>query len=199
MDAMPLGRLIFTLMLAFAAIGRAEATTVLPLSLDDIVATAAVAFEGTCIENRTENDAATNLVVTYTTFAVHDVIKGTPGSTYTIKQVGGELPDKDVAFKVRGVPSFAVGADYVVFLPPRSSAGFSSPVGLAQGRFSVHQAPDGAKAANGRDFREMTADIPDAELPPGLAQGVKHAGAPVRDLDVEDFKRLARERAHKPR
>jgi hypothetical protein len=197
---MPLKQLLLAFLFAAAfAVGRAEATTVLPLSLDDIVATSAVAFEGTCIENRTAHDAATNLVVTYTSFAVHDVIKGTPGSTYTIKQVGGELPDEAVAFKVRGVPSFAVGADYVVFLPPPSSAGFSSPVGLTQGRFSVHQAPDGVKAANGRDFREMTANIPGEELPAGLAAGLKHGAQPVRDLDVDEFKRLARQRAHKPR
>jgi hypothetical protein len=196
---MAIARSFVAFVLALGAFGHAAATTVLPLTLDDIVAGAAVAFEGTCIENRTEQDAATNLVVTYTTFAVHDVIKGSPGSTYSIKQVGGELPDKDIAFKVRGVPSFAVGADSVVFLPPPSRAGFSSPVGLAQGRFSVHEGPRGLQVANGRDFREMTAAIPDTELPAELAQGVKHAGAPVRDLDVEAFKRLARERARKPR
>jgi hypothetical protein len=185
---------------ALGLAGRAGATTVLPLSLDDIVGTAAVAFEGTCIENRVDRDAATQLPVTYTTFAVHDVIKGAPGSTYTIKQVGGELPGKDVAFRIHGVPSFTVGEDYVVFLPQVSSAGFSSPVGLAQGRFSVRRDASGKTlAANGRDFREMTANIPEQDLPAAVAQGVAHAGAPVHDMEVDTFKQLARQRAGKAR
>ena len=197
---MPWTRFIAVFILALASIGSASATTVLPLSLDDIVATAAIAFEGTCIENRSERDAATQLPVTYTTFAVHDVIKGQPGDTYTIKQVGGEIPGKDIAFKVHGVPTFAVGQDYIVFLPATSAAGFSSPVGLAQGRFSVHRKADGSlQAANGRDFREMTGNIPDQELAPGLAEKLKHAPQPVADLDVDAFKQLARQRAGKSR
>ncbi|HET9650745.1 MAG TPA: hypothetical protein VFP36_01075 [Usitatibacter sp.] len=167
----------------------------LPLSLDDIVGTAAVAFEGTCLENRSERDPATNLVVTYTTFAVHDVIKGTVGSTHTIKQVGGELPQQDTKFKVHGVPSFTVGEDYVIFLAGISSAGFSSPIGLAQGKFNVHQGAAGAEVANGRDFREMTANIPDTDLPPGLVQKVKRAPDEVRHLGLDEFKQLARRRA----
>lgn len=189
---------LFLLWLALCVAGVARATTVLPLSLDDIVGTSAVAFEGTCLENRTERDTATNLAVTYTTFAVHDVIKGDPGTTYTIKQVGGELP-QGLAFKVRGVPTFAPGEDYVVFLAGISDKGFSSPIGLSQGRFTVHQGASGREVSNGRDFRELTDTIPDAELPPGLAQRVRHAADPVRHLGLQEFKQLARDRAgHKP-
>jgi hypothetical protein len=189
---------LFLLWLALFLAGAARATTVLPLSLDDIVATSAVAFEGTCLENRTERDAATNLIVTYTTFAVHDVIKGSPGSTYTIKQVGGELPQSGLAFKVHGVPTFAPGEDYVVFLAGISDKGFSSPIGLAQGRFTVHQGASGLEVSNGRDFRELTDTIPEADLPPGLAQRVRHAPNPVRHLGLQEFKQLARGRGHKP-
>jgi hypothetical protein len=192
-------RFLILCFLALAALGRAWATTVLPLTLDDIVGTANVAFEATCIENRIEHDPQTNLIVTYTTFAVHDVIKGEVGATYTIKQVGGEMPGRDVAFKMHGIPTFTQGQDYIVFLPPASSAGFSSPVGLSQGRFTLEHGTAGARVANGRDFREMTANIPDEDLPPGLAQNVKHAGDPVRDMGVGDFKQLARGRAGKQR
>ena len=184
-------RILLICALAVAAISNAWATTVLPLTLDDIVGNAAVAFEGTCTDNKTERDAQTNLVVTYTTFAVHDVIKGDVGATYTIKQVGGELPNTDVAIKFHGVPKFTQGQDYIVFLPPASSAGFSSPVGLSQGRFTLR---DG-NASNGRDFREMTQNIPDAELAPGMADKVKHATDPVSHLGVAELKQLARDRA----
>ena len=181
-------------LLALAAALPAWATTVLPLSLDDIVNTAAIAFEGTCLENRTERDTSTNLVVTYTTFAVHDAIKGDVGTTYTIKQLGGQLPGDANGFRVHGVPTFVVGQDYVVFLAGVSRAGFSSPVGLSQGRFVVHPGASGTEVTNGRDFREMTENIPEADLPPGLAQKLRHSRDPVRHLGLAEFKQLARQR-----
>ena len=41
--------------------------------------------------------------------------------------------------KVDGIPSFAPGHRYVVFLYGASSAGFSSPVGLGQGCFRIRE------------------------------------------------------------
>jgi len=194
-----LQRLLFLFLVSFATIGGAWATTVLPLTLDDIVSGATVAFEGTCTENHTEHDGQTNLDVTFTTFAVHDVIKGDPGATYTIKQIGGEVPGRELAFNVRGIPRFTPGEEYVVFLPPASSAGFASPVGLSQGRFTIEREVAAKKVANGRDFREMTADIPDTELSDDVAQHVKGASAPIHNMDIEEFKQLARNRARKQR
>jgi len=75
---------------ASLAVLTAHATSVLPLYLDEIVDSAAVAFEGTVISNRTTRDEATGLVVTYTTFKVHEALKGTPGETYTITDYDAE-------------------------------------------------------------------------------------------------------------
>ena len=111
-----------------------RSATVLPMYLDELIDRSAVAFEGTCTGNRTERDPATGLVVTYTTFEVRDGLKGAVGSTHEIKQIGGTLPDEGVQFSVKGIPSFEIGEDYVVFLAGVSSAGFSSPMGLSQGR-----------------------------------------------------------------
>lgn len=189
-------RRLFALWMLAAAAFPAWATIVLPLALDDIVGTAAVAFEGTCTANRTERDAATHLIVTYTTFTVHDVIKGDVGATYTIKQVGGRLPDASAALVAHGVPEFTTpGEDYVVFLAGVSRSGFSSPVGLAQGKFTVRPGAAGPEVGNGRDFRDMTQNIPEADLAPGLAQKVRHSAQPVRRLGLDEFKQLARQRA----
>jgi len=146
---------ILACLLAVAAVAPASATSVLPLHLDDIVSDSAAAFEGTCVSNSTQRDPATNLIVTYTTFAVHDVLRGSFGTQYTIKQLGGEIPGERLGFRAHGIPTFSVGQDYVVFVLPASRLGFSSPVGLAQGRFAVTPGAAGSEVSNGRDFREI--------------------------------------------
>ncbi|HEX4942715.1 MAG TPA: hypothetical protein VFV55_00075, partial [Usitatibacteraceae bacterium] len=152
-------------LVAVAAAWHSGAATVLPVSLDHLADNSAVIFEGTCVGNRTERDEGTGLVVTYTTFSVRDVIKGDAASVHEIKQVGGQMPGDGLKFRVDGVPTFAVGESYVVFLAGVSKAGFSSPIGLAQGRFVVSHEEAGKTVSNGRDFREMTTGMPDALLP----------------------------------
>lgn len=177
----------FFCVLGLALTLPARAVSVLPLSLDQMIDTAATAFEGTCTANRVERDAATNLIVTHTTFLVKEVLKGAVSDMHTIKQIGGELAEAGLGYRVSGVPSFAVGQDYVVLLAGVSAAGFSSPIGLAQGRFTVRQTGSGPKVSNGRNFREMTVRMPSAVLPGGNAD--------VGQLDLEDFKQLVRARA----
>lgn len=173
---------ICLLSLALPLASPTHAATVLPLTLDEIIDTSTVAFQGTCIANRTERDTSTNFVVTYTTFDVTDVIKGDVKTTHTIKQIGGIMPADEISFRVRGIPTFAVGQDYVVFLAGVSSAGFSSPIGLGQGQFTVRQGPTGRTVTNGRDFREMTSTV----------QLVTDASG--RQLGLDEFKELARAR-----
>lgn len=177
-------------LLGFAIAAPAGAANVLPLYLDEIIDRSAVAFEGVCLENRSERDSATNMVVTYTTFEVRDVLKGNVGATHVIKQIGGSSPDQNLRFDVRGIPQFNVGESYVVFLAGVSSAGFSSPVGLAQGRFNIKQGAAGREVTNGRDFKDLTARLPEK----AASADVKRAPGAVLHLDIDAFKQLVRER-----
>jgi hypothetical protein len=129
--------------------------------------------------------------VTYTTFQVRDVIKGAVGSTHTIKQIGGAIPGEAVQYRVQGIPTFNVGQEYVVFLAAPSSLGFSSPMGLAQGRFTVHDGPNAKQVSNGRDFRDLTERI-SAKVPAAARDHIKNSGGPVRALDIDDFKKTVR-------
>ncbi len=156
--------------------------------LDEIIDTAAVAFQGTCTDNRVERDTATNLIVTYSTFQVRDVLKGNVASTHVIKQIGGTMADGESGMVVHGVPKFTVGEDYVVFLAGVSSLGFSSPVGLTQGRFTIQQSAAGKFISTGSDLRALT-----ARMPLGVSGD---AGAPVRQLGLDEFKQLARAHAN---
>jgi hypothetical protein len=166
-----------------------DAATVRLLLLDEIIDTAAIAFQGTCTANRVEQDTVTNFIVTYTTFEVRDVIKGNVTATHVIKQIGGTLPGGESGMIVQGVPKFVVGEEYVVFLAGVSSLGFSSPVGLSQGRFEVQQGAAGKSIANGKDFRELTARMPQAVMPDS------GAGKNVRQLGLDEFKQMVRTHA----
>ena len=189
-----LKRFLFScLVAAAAAVLPASAMTVLPVTLDNMIDGAATAFQGTVLENRVARDPQTGHVVTYTRFKVNDVLKGQVGRTHEIKQFGGDLEDSGVQFRMMGVPRFKEGGEYVVFLYGTSTAGFSSPVGLHQGRFAVRQDGAKAKVGNGRDFRELTAGAGVHRLPPSVQQKVHREGA-VQELDLDELKQMVRDR-----
>ena len=179
--------------LSIVVAAPASATTVLPLYLDEIVTTSTTAFEGTVLENRIERDAATGLPVTYTKFQVTDPIKGEVGAVHTIKQIGGEMADGGLNYSIRGVPKFEVGEEYVVFLAGVSAQGFSSPIGLSQGRFKVHKEGHEKRVANGRDFRDM-ATMPGA-APDAVVERLRSHDKPVRELELKEFKDLVKRKA----
>jgi hypothetical protein len=178
---------------ALACVSPAHAASVVPLYLDEVIDTSTVAFEGTCIDNRTERDGATNRVVTYTTFAVRDVLKGSVGTTHVIKQIGGSLPEQNLEYRVDGIPKFAIGQDYVLFMAGVSAAGFSSPIGLEQGRFSVKAGDTGPQVTSGRDFRDITARI-SAAVPAKAKAKMLRDAVPVREVDLDEFKQMVRNR-----
>lgn len=157
-------QLCIALFAAASVLLSAHATIVRPLSLDEMTASAATIFQGKCVANKTVREPNSKLIVTYTTFAITDAIKGSPGTTLTIKQFGGTLPEEGARMSIEGVPTFTPGEDYLVFLNGVSSLGFSSPTGLSQGRFSIEATAEGVRTSNGRDFREMTARLPARHL-----------------------------------
>ena len=178
--------------LAALALSVAQAASVLPVTFDGLVDGAAVAFQGRVLENRSEIDRGTGHLVTFTTFEVEERLKGTVGARHVIKQLGGQAGD--TGFRIDGIPRFDAGGRYVVFLYGVSRAGFSSPVGLVQGRFMIRAGEAGLQVSTGRDFREMLQPIPAADLPGGVRNKLAAPAARVEQLELETFKRLVRER-----
>lgn len=191
-----LKRLLLTCLLALCYALPASALSVLPLYLDEIIDTAVVAFQGSCIDNRVERDAQTGLIVTYTSFQVEDVLKGQLASSHTIKQIGGRLAGEmgtALVKEIEGVPRFVPGARYVIFLNGVSAAGFSSPVGLGQGRFNVLQDATGLQITNGRDFRQMTANRSQLRMPQSVQSRLEQAPLRVDRIALDEFKQLVRQ------
>ena len=151
----------FALFCTLALSASAYAATVLPLGLERLHGDAKLIFLGECLTNSVQLDQQSGRVVTYTTFEVLETYKGNLGRSHTIKQIGGNLPEAGLSVKIPGVPQFEAGKRYVVFLPPASDLGFSSPVGLNQGMFTLKTDARGVQtASNGRDVGELMENIP---------------------------------------
>jgi len=153
---MVFSRILF-LLVGLLVVDVTLATTVLPVSLERMSKTAEYIFYGKALSNEVKFDAASNRVATFTIFEIIDNVKGDAGTSHTVKQVGGQLAGSAVVHRFHGVPRFTVGEEYVIFLPPQSRLGFSSPVGLSQGKFSVQKQKGIATVSNGRVIKNLTA------------------------------------------
>lgn len=149
------------------------ATSVLPVSLEQLSTRASLIFYGTVISNQVQKDGPSGQIVTLTEFEVIDLIKGDTDTRHTIKQLGGYLKDADIMFKVHGVPEFEIGNQYVLFLPEKSSLGFSSPIGLHQGSFSVQTIDAEKIVSNGGNIASQQAS-PNQVVQIPLATFVNH-------------------------
>lgn len=186
-----LKKFLFAYLLSFVIALPGHAMSVLPLYLDEIVNDAAIAFQGKSLESHSERDSQTGSIVTYSTFEVQEVLKGDVGATHTIKQIGGKLEGE--THQTTGVPTFTVGESYILFLYGVSASGFSSPVGLDQGKFNIIPASKGFHVTNGRDFKEMTLGIPDHLVPPSALIKMRQAPGSIKRLDLDEFKQFVRQ------
>lgn len=152
----------------------AFAASVLPLGLERLHGDAKLIFLGECLSNSVALDQQSGRVVTYTTFEVLETFKGKTGRSHTIKQIGGKLPDANLSVRISGVPQFEVGQRYVVFLPPASKLGFSSPVGLSQGMFTMKTDDKGAQVvSNGRDVGDLMENMAQSKMPSLVADKLR--------------------------
>ena len=181
---------------------EASATMVRPIGLNEMQKQAHVIYHVRCIDNRIDHDSKTKLIATWTTFEIIESIKDKGKNTakinslYTIKQIGGTLPS-GIKYQVPEVPKFITGEEYIIFLPKKSKLGFSSPVALSYGQFSVFTTATGKKVTNNRDFKDLLKQIPDNKLT-AKAMSLKHSNKTLLDpkershMDILDFKDLLR-------
>jgi hypothetical protein len=171
----------------------AFAASVVPMDLEQIVAAAQHIVHVRCTSNAVESDPMVG-IVTVTGFVVLDRAKGGNGTTFTVRQAGGELNGVAIDYHV---PKFRVGEEYVLFMPEPSKLGLASPVGLAQGAFSVAAGPAGSKeVGNGRDFGELLGGVDPAKLPPGVRARLHQEPRPrTPRMELGEFMALTRGKA----
>jgi hypothetical protein len=144
--------LIFT----FLWLPLASATSVLPLTLEQLSTRASLIFYAEVIGNQTKLDEQSGRIATFTEFNIIELIKGESKTTHTIKQIGGYDPVSKTKLYVHGIPTFQVGKTYVLFLPTESTLGFCSPLGLFQGSYMVKTVNNEKIVSNGRNLNEPT-------------------------------------------
>ena len=129
------------------------ATSLQPLNLQDLAGLSPRIFEGTCLSSSQGVDRR-GLPFTAYTFRVTDAIQGASnGQTVTIRQFGLRDVSQDrfggLVLTVPDMPHYLHGRRYLLFLPPQSRWGFSSPVGLLQGAFRILGEGEQRRAING--------------------------------------------------
>lgn len=134
-------KLVRILVVAWVA-AALHATTVVPLSIEDLTRASSDVIEGRATRSWTTWNAQHTLIYTYTTFEVSKNLKGAAAQSVTVKQVGGSADG--YTQKVSGVRQFQVGEDALLFLRPSVARdGSLVVVGLIQGNYRMVRAPNG--------------------------------------------------------
>jgi hypothetical protein len=157
-----------------------EATRVRPVNLEEMTQRADRIFSGQCVDVRVVEDAELGSQVTEVTFEVDQAVKGPVGDTVTIKLHGG--PAGGSGDDVVGQPRFEPGEEVILFLYGESSSGFTAPVGLGQGKFTVVEDKQGRRLAlnefgNKALFRKLSEDARQRLTPTDVESSVEDSRA----------------------
>jgi hypothetical protein len=160
--------------------GRAAGMTVLPLDLAALTEGAGTIFVGRVARVDPGVDER-GIAAVWTTFEVDEALKGDPGRTLIVKQLGAPF-GRGTGFP--SVPRFAPGEPVMLFVHAPSALGFASPVGLGQGAFRIRE-------RGGR--RVVENDVAHRNLDVATPAGARAAAAPSADLPLDTL--VARVRA----
>ena len=135
---------IKTLFLAFCFMttGVSFATTVIPLSVENLTEISSHVVEGRALESWAQWNAAHTVIFTYTKFEVLRTLKGEAPATLVVRQLGGTMDGNTE--KVAGVRHWKIGEQALLFLRPGEIHDGSLVVtGLMQGNFLIYRGPTG--------------------------------------------------------
>lgn len=158
----------------------ANATTVIPPRFDELVSRAQIIFEGevTGLQSQWIGEGAQHRIVTFVTFKVNDTLKGEPGTTYSMRMLGGTVDGRTM--EVSDAPKFKVGDHDLLFVENNGSQ-FIPLVGIQHGRFRIQKDQSGRDTLLTGEGQPLT----DVNQLGGDEQAVAHAKA---SLSLNDFK-----------
>jgi len=134
--------------LIFAALAAiASATSIIPISLEQLSKRADLVVEARAINSHSEWNAQHTDIYTFTRFAVTKTLKGASTKEVTVRQLGGKVGH--IRQTVAGVRGWQPGEESVLFLRSSEAGGVMSVVGLMQGNFRITHLNGKAVASNG--------------------------------------------------
>jgi hypothetical protein len=124
-----------------------SATTVIPMSVEELTSAATQIIRAHVIESRSAWDDQHSTIYTYTRFQTDETLKGSRSSVITVKQLGGSA--EGYTLHVAGVHPWSKGDNVVLFLrPSQDQDGTFSIVGLMQGDFRLRRSSSGEMVAD---------------------------------------------------
>ena len=115
------------------------ATSVLPVSFDELARDAEAVVSGQIVRLEPELDPSNGYVYTRVTLRVIEAEPALPvGSEYRFRMLGGEWNGRRL--RIEGMPEFQAGEEVALFLTARPDNVFGPTVGLWQGVFFVERA-----------------------------------------------------------
>jgi len=116
----------------------ASATTIIPVSVERLTSESSHVVEGQVISTESRWNPQHTLIFTYTKFQVARTLKGSPHTSFTVRQIGGSA--EGYTQKVAGVRYGKPGEQSVLFLRPSATQdGTFEITGLMQGNFSIRK------------------------------------------------------------
>jgi hypothetical protein len=112
-------------------------TTLVQLSLEQMSEASTAIVRARVVNQETLWNAPHTEIMTYTTLEVENVLKGQPGSTLVVEQLGGTIGH--FAEHVSGTVHFRPDVSYVLFLEPAGDTGRYLVVGMAQGAYRIYR------------------------------------------------------------
>ena len=108
---------------------------VMQVSLQEMIQASGMIFAGTVVEVKAGKDERGD-IATWTTFRVETPVRGVVPGTVTIKQFGGTSDEGSMV--LAHMRYFNQGERVLLMLYPPSELGFTSPIGMGQGVWSVN-------------------------------------------------------------
>lgn len=135
-------------LLVLAAISFLSATTIVPVSVEQLARESNYIIEGKALQSWAQWNPQHSLIFTYTRFQVAHSLKGQVPETVVVKQIGGSAGG--YTQKVAGIRHWRTGDRAVLFLQSsKAGDGTLEVTGLMQGNFMVRHSAGETLVSNG--------------------------------------------------
>ena len=170
-----------------------RAISVIPPTFSKLVANAEqiARVEVTAVNSQWDTGSQGNVIHTYVQCRVLRVLKGDLGATVTVRLLGGQVGNDRM--EIPGLPTFEVGAKYILFLAGNGSA-FCPLVGIMHGSYRVLTDPatgvEHVARSSGRPLRavqDVGVPIPEASVSAAASKTAAAEPAATSGLTRDSF------------